>query len=111
MAKLNETTISALPAPASGNKLYFFNGAVVQGSPVPRGFAVRVTKDGSKAFVIDYRVGARQRRYTIGRWPDWSALTAVREARELRQRIDRGDDPLGEREAAAKPLPEPEPVK
>jgi integrase len=109
--KLNETVIAALPAPARGNKLYFFPGAVVQGAAVPRGFAVRVTKDGSKAFVLDYRVGARQRRYTIGRWPDWSALTAVREARDLRQRIDRGEDPLGERREAAKPLPEPEPVK
>jgi integrase len=107
--KLNETTISALPTPASGNKLYFFSGAVVQGATVPRGFAVRVTKDGARSFVMDCRDGPRQRRYTIGRWPDWSALVAVREARELRQRIDRGDDPLGERRAAAKPLPEPEP--
>src|SRR5712692_9380858 len=109
--KLNEATIEALPAPASGNKLHFFPGAVVQGATVPRGFAVRVTKDGAKAFVMDYRFGGRQRRYTIGRWPEWTALLAVREARELRQRIDRGDDPLGERKAAAKLLPEPEPVK
>jgi integrase len=111
---LNEASIKALPVPASGNKLYFFPGSVVQGATVPRGLAVRVTKDGAKAFVMDYRVGARQRRYTIGRWPDWSALAAVKEARLLRQRIDRGDDPLAEREAvreAAKPQPEPQPEK
>src|SRR5438105_134653 len=80
--KLNETVIAGLPPPSTGNKLYFFPGAIVQGATVPRGFAVRVTKDGARAFVLDYRAGHRQRRLTIGRWPDWSALTAVREARE-----------------------------
>jgi integrase len=45
-----------------------------------------------------YRVGAVQRRYTIGLYPDWSALLAMREAKALRQRIDRGEDPLKDRE-------------
>jgi integrase len=53
---------------------------------------------------MDYRHKGRQRRYTIGRWPDWSALLAVREGRSLRQRIDRGENPLDDRAqpAAAK---------
>ena len=40
-------------------------------------------------------------RYTIGAFPDWSAVKAVREARELRQRIDRGENPLEARKAEA----------
>ena len=36
----------------------------------------------------------REHRFTIGAWPDWSALKAVREARILRQRVDRGENPL-----------------
>lgn len=108
---LNEGAIKALPV-LPINKLHPFAGAVVQGATVPRGFFVRVTKDGAKSFVMDYRVGPKQRRYTIGRWPDWTALAAVREARELRQRIDRGEDPLTERKqikaAAAQPEPEAE---
>jgi integrase len=112
LTKLNEAVVKGLPSPANGNKLHFFTGAVVQGSAVPRGFAVRVTKDGARSFVMDYRLGAKQRRYTIGRWPDWTAMAAVQEARKLRQRIDRGDDPLGERKearaVAARPEPEAE---
>jgi integrase len=73
-----------------------------------------VTAGGAKSFILNYRFNGRQRRYTIGRWPEWSVVAAVREARKLWQHIDRGDDPLAEREAAreaAKPQPEPVPQK
>jgi integrase len=95
--RLNETTVKALPTPAKGNKVHFFAGAMVQGARVPRGFGIRVTANGVRAFVLDYRIQQRQYRYTIGTWPDWSALRAVHEARELRQRVDRGENPLDDR--------------
>jgi integrase len=63
---------------------------------------VRVTAAGSRAFVLNYRLRGREYRYTIGAWPDWSALKAVREARALRQRVDKGENPLDDR----KPAPE-----
>jgi integrase len=69
---------------------------------VPRGFGVRVTAAGARAFVLNYRLRGREHRFTIGAWPDWSALKAAREARNLRQRVDRGEDPLKDREAAPK---------
>jgi integrase len=94
---LNEGAIRSLAAPERGNHVYFFADAVVQGAQVPRGFGVRVTARGARSFIMDYRHKGRQRRYTIGRWPDWSALLAVREARNLRQRIDRGENPLVDR--------------
>src|SRR5438270_1625868 len=97
--RLNEKVLAALPVPPKNDTLHFFKGTV-SGIPIVRGFAVRVTKAGVKSFVLDYRAGARQRRLTIGRWPDSSVASAVREARELRQRVDRGDDPLAARQAA-----------
>src|SRR5262245_48680114 len=97
MVKLNEDVVKALPVPATGNKVHFFADAVLQGTKAPRGFGVCVTANGSRSFVINYRIGPIERRLTIGRYPDWSVLRAVKEARTLRQRIDRGDDPLGER--------------
>jgi integrase len=100
-AALNENVIKNLRAPESGNRIFFFKGAKIQGTMVPRGFGVRMTAAGSRSFVLDYRLGSRQRRFTIGAWPDWSALRAVQEARELRRRIDRGDDPFAAREALA----------
>jgi integrase len=96
-AKLNEDVVRQLPAPQAGNKVYYFAGAMLQGSRAPRGFGVRVTASGAKAFVMNFRIRGREHRYTIGTYPDWSALRAVREARELRQRIDRGENPLEDR--------------
>src|SRR6185437_530071 len=91
--KLNEEIVKRLPPPRTGNCITYFTGARIQGAQAPRGFGVRVTAAGAKVFVLNYRVGSKERRYTIGKWPDWSALRAVREARILRQGIDRGEDP------------------
>jgi integrase len=94
---LSEETIKGLPTPAKGNSITYFAGATIQGAKAPRGFGVRVTASGARAFILNYRLRGREHRFTIGAWPDWSALTAVREARNLRQRVDRGEDPLKDR--------------
>jgi len=101
MISLNDATVKTLPAPAKGNKIYYFAGALLQGIAAPKGFGVRVTAAGSRAFVVNYQLRGREYRYTIGGYPDWSALKAVREARELRQRIDKGENPLDARAPAA----------
>jgi integrase len=95
--KLSEETVKRLPVPAAGNSITYFPGATIQGAKAPRGFGVRVTAAGARAFVLNYRLRGREHRFTIGAWPDWSALKAVREARDLRQRVDRGEDPLQDR--------------
>jgi integrase len=97
LIKLNEEAIKRLPLPEKGNRINYFPGAVLQGTQVPRGFGVRVTASGTKSFIINYRIKRDEYRYTIGSYPDWSALRAVREARILRQRIDRGENPLEDR--------------
>ena len=94
---LNEETIKRLPIPDKGNRIAYFAGDIIQGAKVPRGFGVRVTAAGTRAFVLNYRLRGREHRFTIGVWPDWSALKAVREARNLRQRVDRGENPIGDR--------------
>jgi integrase len=86
-------------APASGNRITYDRG-----KDAVRGFGVRVTAAGAKtagvkSFVLNYRVAGRERRYTIGGYPAWSVSAARDEAKRLRQDIDRGIDPLAEREA------------
>jgi integrase len=95
--RLSEETIKRLSVPITGNSITYFAGATIQGAKAPRGFGVRVTAAGARAFILNYRLRGREHRFTIGAWPDWSALKAVREARILRQRIDRGENPLEDR--------------
>jgi integrase len=95
--KLSEEAVKRLPIPDTGNRITYFAGATIQGAKAPRGFGVRITAAGARAFVLNYRLRGREHRFTIGAWPDWSALKAVREARNLRQRVDRGENPIEDR--------------
>ncbi|SFD29484.1 tyrosine-type recombinase/integrase [Tropicimonas isoalkanivorans] len=61
-------------------------------------FALAVQPSGTKTFVLNYRVSGRQRRYTIGRWPDWTVVAARERAKELRREMEAGRDPLSSRE-------------
>ena len=59
------------------------------------GFAVRVTHAGCKAFVLDYRIGGRQRRITLGNYPDWSVQAAREAAKNLKREVRPGTRPDG----------------
>ena len=64
------------------------------------GFGVRVTSGGTRAFILTYRIEARERRLTIGAWPDWSVTAAREEAKRLKREIDQGRDPMAGRDEA-----------
>jgi integrase len=90
--KLTDKIVKALPVPRNGNRITY-DGNV-------KGFGIRVTAAGSRAFVLGYRTRVgRERRYTIGAFPDWGTNAARQEAMALKQRIDRGEDPMAEIEA------------
>jgi integrase len=94
---LTDAIVKRLKAPPKGSKLYYDDKV--------KGFAVRVTAAGSRSFVLNYytKLG-RERRYTIGSFPEWSTKAARDEAKALKRRIDGGADPVGEnREAREAP--------
>ena len=62
-----------------------------------RGFAACIYRGGGRAFTLDYRHAGRQRRMTLGRWPEWSVAQARDRAKDLRRDIDLGADPLHQR--------------
>ena len=63
-----------------------------------KGFGLRITKGGARAFVLDYRAHGRQRRITIGSFPDWSVAAARETAKNLKREVDLGNDPMAERQ-------------
>jgi integrase len=57
------------------------------------GFGVRVSKGGTKTFILLYRHRGRPRRLSLGRWPVVSLATARQKARAALQTLDAGADP------------------
>lgn len=90
-SKLTDRLVRSLPSPASGNKITYCDEL--------KGFGCRVTHKGAKAFVLNYTVNRRERRITIGSYPEWSVQAAREQATKLKREIDLGGDPLGKREA------------
>ena len=89
--KISDTWLKKQAAPAVGATTYWDLDIT--------GFGVRIFAPtrrhevGARSFFVNYRVGGREKRFTIGSYPDWSAEAARAEAKELRRRIDRGEDP------------------
>lgn len=99
--------IEALAVTAESDKFYGYRGAKAQGMKAPGGFGIVVTASGVKSFVLHYRIAGRERRYTIGHCSTWQAAKAIKAARELRQRIETGDDPLLDHAPLAEPIKQP----
>jgi integrase len=86
-----------LERPATGSTIRYDHAEGDDPTKVVRGFGLRVTAAGARAFILNYRSAGQERRLTIGAFPTWGVSLARAEARELRVRIDRGEDPLAER--------------
>ena len=88
--RLNEKSVREAE-PVKGRDYQIFDTDV-------RRFAICIYRSGSRAFTINYRQAGRQRRMTIGRWPEWSTTSARERAKQLRRDIDAGGEPLGQKE-------------
>src|SRR5436309_8553139 len=89
--EITERFVKSLKAPRDGNIIHY-------DGEIP-GFGIRITSAAVRSFVLNYRIHGRERRYTIGRYPEWSALKAREQAAKLRYEINHhGIDPLGARE-------------
>ena len=62
-----------------------------------KGFAVRVTSGGSKAFVLEKRINRKLKRITLGRYPEITAEMARKEALKYLGEIATGIDPIAKR--------------
>ena len=91
--RLTDQTVRELPLPATGNRLYRDDDT--------KGFAIRITAGDARSWVLNYRArDGRERRFTIGAYPEWKATAARAEAKRLKLAVDRGRDPMGDTHAA-----------
>jgi integrase len=88
--KITQRNVKQLTPPKHGNRVHY-------DKEIP-GFGVRITSAGAVSFVLNYHIHGRERRYTIGRHPEWTAIAARERAMQLRVGINDGFDPLKERE-------------
>lgn len=82
-------TIARAEAPAKGQRFIFDDHR-----DAPRGFGLRITAAGGKAFILSYTIDGRERRKTIGAWPTWTLEAGRAEAHDLLRGIAKGHDPL-----------------
>jgi hypothetical protein len=90
-SRFTETFVKGLKPPAKGARWEWDSELT--------GFLLRIfapTKvhpKGARTFYLSYWLRGGERRYRIGSWPDWSVTAARAEAKAIRQRVDRGEDP------------------
>ena len=88
--KLTKATIAKLAVPAGKSELIVFD------EDMP-GFGLRLRAGGSAVWIAQYRVGAKQRRVTLGRTATLDPDRARRAAREVLAKADLGHDAQAER--------------
>lgn len=65
-----------------------------------KGFGVRITSGGTKAFFVEKTIKQKLRRITLGRYPALTVEMARKEAQKLLGQIATGLDPLAEKRAS-----------
>jgi integrase len=94
--KLTDATVAALKLPQGKNELLTFDEAT-------RGFGVRLREGGKRTWIVQYRVGPRQRRLSLGTVGIVDAATARRFAKEALAGIQLGADPQAAKAAGRVP--------
>ena len=92
MPRITDKFIRSMSAPVKGQS--------ISRDDLVSGFGVRKTASGYTAFILNYTIGGRDRRMTIGRYPAWSVTAARQAAGKLRMQVDAGHDPLEHQQVA-----------
>ena len=94
--RITKTTIEklVLPCPRPDGNV----GQIIYRDKSLPGFGVRVTSNGAKSFVVEKRIGNRNRRITIGRYGHFTVEQARIEAAKLLGKLASGIDPVREKQ-------------
>jgi len=90
--RLTKRHVDSLPAPGSGQ-------VFVRDTEL-KGFALRITSNGVKSFIVEKRINGKVRRITLARYPVLTVEQARIEAQKQLGKIATGQDPIKERHEA-----------
>jgi integrase len=96
--KLTKLEVERLPIPSSEGQ-----GKTIQKryyDSTLKGFGLRITSGGTKAFFIEKLVNRKLRRITLGRYPELTVEMARKEAHKVLGKIATGIDPVAEKKEA-----------
>jgi integrase len=96
--RLTKTTVDRLALPLGKTELIVFDDALP-------GFGLRIRAGGKRTWVVQYRLGSKQRRVTLGTVNNFDADEARKHARDALARAQLGRDPQSEKAAARVPKP------
>ncbi len=94
--KLTKASVDRLKLPQGKSELIVFDEALP-------GFGLRMRSGGKRTWIAQYRVGAKQRRLTLGTVETLDSDGARRHAKDALARVQLGQDPQAEKTAARAP--------
>jgi integrase len=86
LVKLSKSSIDKLPIPTSGYSLHWDDTLA--------GFGLRITSSGVRSFIVQKRIGGKERRSTLGRYGVLTPEQARREAQKFLGQVAQGTDPV-----------------
>lgn len=89
--KITKNIVDRLQTPTDKNQVFHRDDTL-------KGFAVRVTANGVKSFVIEKLINHKVRRITLGRYGELTVEQARKEAQKLLGKIATGIDPIAEKQ-------------
>jgi integrase len=94
--KLTDASVAGLTLPEGKSELLVFDDSLA-------GFGLRIRGGGKRTWIAQYRIGAQQRRLSLGAVGLVDAAEARRRARDALARVQLGQDPQAEKTAGRVP--------
>ena len=88
--KLKQSTIDKIALPRGKSEAIYFDDQLP-------GFGLRVREGGSCVFVVQYKIGTKNRRMTLGSIKELTLLQARNRAKGVLAKVHLGEDPQGDK--------------
>lgn len=91
--KINKSFVDKVTTPTDKDQVFYRDIEL-------KGFALRITSNGTKSFVVEKIIGKKVRRITLGKYGALTPEAARNKAKILLGQIASGKDPIAEKQAA-----------